>query len=115
MRHNIAFAALTIAASVALAAQDRPIRIHAATVVDGTGKVLRNATIVVRGSKIAAIETGTAPATYDLGRLTVMPGLIDVHAHVGWYFGPDGRYAARGGSPAQDILYSAENAYTTLM
>ena len=67
-----------MAACVALSAQDRPIRIHAATIVDGTGKVLRNATIVVQGSKITGIDTSgpspANPATYDLGRLTVMPG-----------------------------------------
>ena len=44
-----------------------------------------------------------------------MPGMIDVHAHVGWHFDKDGRYAARPGTPAQEILYSAENAYVTLM
>src|SRR5947207_14900932 len=44
-----------------------------------------------------------------------MPGMIDVHAHLGWHFGPDGRYQPRGNSAAQDILYSAENAYVTLM
>ena len=49
------------------------------------------------------------------GTLTVMPGMIDVHAHVGWHFDKDGRYAARPGTPAQEILYSAENAYVTLM
>ena len=26
-----------------------------------------------------------------------MPGMIDVHAHVGWHFDKDGRYAARRG------------------
>ena len=41
--------------------------------------------------------------------------MIDVHAHVGWHFDKDGRYAARPGTPAQEILYSAENAYVTLM
>src|SRR5213082_2554414 len=102
--------------AVALAAQEQTTRIRAATVIDGTGKVLRNATIVVQGSKITAIETGSGSnATYDLGRLTVMPGMIDVHAHVAWHFDKDGRYAARPGSPAQEILYSAENAYVTLL
>ena len=99
----------------ALLAQSPAVRIHAATVIDGTGKVVRNATVVVQGSKITAIETGTGSnATYDLGRLTVMPGMIDVHAHVAWHFDKDGRYAARPGTPAQEILYSAENAYVTL-
>src|SRR3954462_7533171 len=105
-----------LAAAPALLAQDQTVRIHAQTVLDGTGKTLRNATIVVRGSKITSIDTGaTANATYELGQLTVLPGMIDVHAHVGWHFDKDGRYAARPGSPAQEILYSAENAYTTLL
>jgi imidazolonepropionase-like amidohydrolase len=100
----------------ALMAQNQTVRIHAATVLDGTGKTLKNATIVVQGSKITSIETGgAAGADYELGQLTLVPGLIDVHAHVGWHFDKDGRYAARPGSPAQEILYSAENAYITLM
>ena len=92
------------------------VRIHAVTLLDGTGKVLRNSTIVVEGSKIARIESGNSgPATYDVGQLTVAPGLIDVHAHVGWHFDKSGRYAARRGEPVDEILYSAENAYVTLM
>jgi imidazolonepropionase-like amidohydrolase len=92
------------------------IRIHAGTVLDGTGKVLRNSTIVVEGSTIARIESGNSgAATYELGQLTVVPGLIDVHAHVGWHFDKAGRYAARRGDPAEEVLYSAENAYVTLM
>jgi imidazolonepropionase-like amidohydrolase len=108
------FAVLLI--SPALLAQNQTVRIHAATILDGTGKVLKNATIVVQGSKITSIETGNASnPTYDLGRLTVVPGMIDVHAHVGWHFDKNGRYAARPGPPAEEILYSAENAYVTLM
>jgi imidazolonepropionase-like amidohydrolase len=98
-----------------LLSQDQAVRIHAATVIDGTGKTLKNATVVVRGSKIAAIETGGANATYELGSLTIVPGMIDVHAHLGWHFDKDGRYANRRGAPADEILYSAENAYVTLM
>jgi imidazolonepropionase-like amidohydrolase len=98
-----------------LVAQTPAIRIHAATVLDGTGKVLRNATIVVQGSKITSIDTAAASnATYDLGSLTVLPGMIDVHAHVAWHFDKNGRYAAKPGTPEEEILYSAENAYVTL-
>src|SRR5438105_8038496 len=108
---------LAFLAAPALVAQQAPaIRIHAATVVDGTGRTLKNATITVQGSKITSIDTGNSSgATYDLGQLTVVPGMIDVHAHVAWHFDKDGRYAARPGSPAQEILYSAENAYVTLL
>jgi imidazolonepropionase-like amidohydrolase len=105
-----------LALGTTVSSQNQTIRIHANTLLDGTGRTVRNATVVVQGSKITAVETGTAAnATYDLGQLTVVPGLIDVHAHVGWHFGKDGRYAARPGSPAEEILYAAENAYTTLM
>ncbi|MBI3403085.1 MAG: amidohydrolase family protein [Acidobacteria bacterium] len=123
MRSKSALFAVVLLAPFALAvtllAQTSTIRIRAAAVADGTGKVTRNATVVVQGSKITAIEanaTGAAgAATYNLGQLTIMPGMIDVHAHVGWHFDKDGRYAARPGTPAQEMLYSAENAFVTLM
>src|SRR5436309_8925635 len=107
---------VVVFSGVAVSAQDQTTRIRAATVIDGTGKVLKNATVVVQGSKITSIDTGgTGSASYNLGQLTVLPGMIDVHAHVAWHFDQDGRYAARQGSPASEILYSAENAYITLM
>jgi len=120
MRIRIALAILAAASLAALQpplfAQDQTVRIRASAIVDGAGGVVQNATIVVQGSKITAIDAANAgTATYDLRGLTVMPGLIDVHAHVGWHFDKDGRYAARPGTPAQEILYSAENAYVTLM
>jgi imidazolonepropionase-like amidohydrolase len=105
-----------VLAPVALSSQDQTVRIRAAKTLDGTGKVLSNVTITIQGSKITSIGPDTSgAATYNLGTLTAMPGMIDVHAHVGWHFDKDGRYAARPGSPAQEILYSAENAYVTLM
>jgi imidazolonepropionase-like amidohydrolase len=116
MRMKIAVFASIVFAAATLTAQDQTIRIRAAAILDGTGKVVRNATIVVQGSKITSIDTGNAgQASYNLGQLTVLPGMIDVHAHVAWHFDKDGRYAARPGTPASEILYSAENAYTTLM
>jgi imidazolonepropionase-like amidohydrolase len=116
MRPHAALFAFFLAAPALVVAQGPAIRIHAATVLDGTGRTLRNATVVVQGSKITAVETGTpANATYNLGQVTVLPGMIDVHSHIGWHFGRDGRYADRPGTPAQEILYAAENAYVTLL
>src|SRR5919197_3407674 len=112
--HALLFASLL--AGAAVSAQEPTTRIRAATVIDGTGKVLRNATIVVRGSKITSIDSGgNGSASYNLGQLAVLPGMIDVHAHVAWDFDKQGRYAARPESPASEILYSAENAFVTLM
>ena len=105
-----------VMAPVALSSQDQTVRIRAAKALDGTGKVLSNVTITIQGSKITSIGPDTSgAATYNLGTLTAMPGMIDVHAHVGWHFDKDGRYAARPGTPAQEILYAAENAYVTLL
>ncbi len=92
------------------------ITIHAASVFDGRGRSTPNATVVVEGGRIARVESGrTAPATYDLRGLTLLPGLIDTHVHLDTHFGKDGRAESRGETPAQSILYEAENAYVTLM
>jgi imidazolonepropionase-like amidohydrolase len=43
-----------------------------------------------------------------------MPGLIDVHVHIGWHFGKDGRADNTGETPAEMALFAAENAWLTL-
>ena len=111
-------AALTVVGLAGAVAhtQQAEIRIRGARVLDGTGQVSENATIVVKGSNVAAIDASTSkPADIDLGRMTLLPGLIDVHVHIGWHFGQSGRFEPRAQTAAQDILYAAENAYLTLM
>ena len=117
VRARSGFAAALLLIGVSLHAQTTDVlRIRAARVVDGTGQVLTNATIVVSGARITAIDTSdSARADIDLGQSTLLPGLIDVHVHIGWHFGPDGRLEFRAATPAQDALHAAENAYVTLM
>jgi imidazolonepropionase-like amidohydrolase len=95
--------------------EDRSVTIRAARVIDGKGKVLQNATIEVQGSLITKIDQRTGPVTYDLGRATLMPGMIDVHVHIGYHFGKDGRAQNRGESPAEMAFYAAGNAWLTLI
>ena len=99
--------------------RDRPGPGHGlrgASAFDGRGRVIPDATIVVRDGKIASVESGgAATATYDLKGLTILPGLIDTHVHLDTHFGADGRATTRGETPQQSILYEAENAYITLM
>jgi imidazolonepropionase-like amidohydrolase len=110
------FATLGLLVSASLHAQQTDLRIRAARVLDGTGQVHANATVVVRGSRITAVESsGSKPVDVDLGHATLLPGLIDVHVHIGWHFGQNGRYEPRAATPSQEILYAAENAYLTLM
>jgi imidazolonepropionase-like amidohydrolase len=97
----------------------RPIVIHADRIVDGRGKVIPGGNVVVQGDKISTVGPGAAAAaTYDLKGLTLLPGLIDAHSHLSWYFNQKGRYHARGedqDTPVESMLSMVGNAYATLM
>jgi imidazolonepropionase-like amidohydrolase len=93
-----------------------PIVIRAGTLIDGKGGVQRNVTIVIEGSRITRISNQNQPRVdYDFSKLTLLPGLIDTHVHIDGHFGKDGRASNRGETPAEQILFAAENAYVTLM
>ncbi|MFI5280811.1 MAG: amidohydrolase family protein, partial [Gemmatimonadales bacterium] len=104
-----------------LAAQDGPVVLRAARVLDGRGGAAANRDILVQDGRIVSIAPrGRVPVgarLVDLGNRTVMPGLIDVHAHPAWYFNRQGRLHQNsdGDTPAQSILAAASNAYATLM
>ena len=96
-----------------------PIVIHADRVLDGKGKIIPGGTVVVQNGKITKVQTAPAGAvTYDLKGMTVMPGMIDAHAHLTWYFNRQGRYHTRqtdNDTPVESMLAAAGNAYATLM
>src|SRR6266581_1941576 len=99
-------------------AQAPTITIRAGTVLDGRGGTLRNTTIVIAGSRITRLDPALTAATYDLSRLTVMPGGIDTHVHLTSHFDPNGRaHNDPGGTEPlqQTVLYAEENAYRALM
>lgn len=94
-----------------------PITIHADRLLDGRGHELTNATVVVQGDRIVRVETNASgPATYELRGLTLLPGIIDAHAHPSWYFNRAGRLHERGDgdTPAESMLSMAANAWATL-
>ncbi len=98
-----------------LAQQPPEITIRARTVIDGKGQILRNAVVSIRDGRINRVGGTSGAVTYDLGTLTLMPGFIDTHVHIGWHFDAKGRYHS-GPEPAeQAALYGAENAYVTLL
>lgn len=112
---TLVLAALLLSLAVPAAAQTADVTIKARVVIDGTGKVIPNGMVTVRDGKIVDVGPAKGAPTIDLGRLTLLPGFIDTHVHIGWHFGPDGRYQPRDDSPADAALYGAENAYVTLM
>jgi len=100
-------------------AMAQPVVIRTSTLIDGKGRVLRNQEITIDGGRITRIGDAKQKPTIDLSGLTVMPGWIDTHVHLGWYFNKEGRYDPAGRNsktpPQQSALYSAANAYATLM
>jgi imidazolonepropionase-like amidohydrolase len=96
----------------------RTIVIHADRIVDGRGKVIPGGTVMVQGDKITRVSaTPAGAATYDLKGLTLLPGLIDAHSHLSWYFNRQGRYHTGndGDTPVESMLSMVGNAYATLM
>lgn len=92
-----------------------PITIRAARVLNGRGQTLTNAVVEVRGNRIVRIDERAGPVTHDLGNATLMPGLMDVHTHIDWHFGPDGKYPARDETPEQRQAAIAANLKQTLL
>jgi imidazolonepropionase-like amidohydrolase len=91
------------------------ITIRAARVLDGRGSVLENAVVEVQGSKITAIDQRSGPVTYDLGDKSLLPGMMDVHVHLNWYFGPNGKYGERDVPAGYAMDAVIDNARRTLM
>lgn len=120
MRFALSFL-LTVAWAASLRAQQaEPVAVIARRVLDGVGRQIDNGAVVVEGNRITSV--GALPANFrgrrvDLGDATLMPGLIDVHAHVVWYFNAQGRFHTNsdGETPVQGALAAAGNAYQTLM
>ncbi len=102
-----------------LAAQDPAITLKAARLLDGRGSVIQNPLVTIEGGRIVRIERARPGAlvTYDLSGMTVMPGLIDAHAHIAWHFNAQGRLHSGndGETPTQGMLAIAGNAHATLM
>jgi imidazolonepropionase-like amidohydrolase len=96
-----------------------PIRVHSTHVLDGRGADLGEATVTVENGRISRVDRGapSSPVTYDLGSATLMPGLIDGHVHLNWYFNREGRYhsGGDGDTPAQSLLAMLENGQATLL
>jgi len=106
--------AALLASTAAAGADDATI--YAGEMIDGRGGVVRDVTISVADGRIASLTPGrTGEIDYDFARLTVLPGLIDTHVHIGAHFNDEGRATSEGESEEQKALKIAENAYVTLI
>ena len=89
--------------------------IQGARIFTGAGKVIESGAVLVKNGKVEHVYAGAAP---DLGKLkadviqadgkTLLPGLIDVHVHLG---SPGGSYNTAASFDAQSNVRRALAAY----
>lgn len=67
--------------------EPQPIVIRAARMLDlAAGRMVANPVVVVQGDRISAVNPATPPRAarrIDLGDVTLLPGFIDLHTHLG--------------------------------
>jgi len=88
--------------------------------VDGTGRVLTNAIVIVDGDRVQSVTSGNASIpsgaeVIDLSRYTGILGLIDGHTHITYYW--DGITTPRSEPPrhpAITVFLAQENARKAL-
>ena len=78
-----------IAATSSVAAATKVIRFG--KLIDGTGRVVTNAVVVVEDDRVQRVASGNVPIppgaeVIDLSRYTGIPGLIDAHTHITYYW-----------------------------
>jgi imidazolonepropionase-like amidohydrolase len=77
--------------SPAPGADSEKLAIRFGALIDGTGKVQRDAVVTVTGDRIEAVTSGgkgvpSGAKVIDLRRYTGFPGLIDAHTHMTYYW-----------------------------
>ena len=115
MRITTAACLIVALTTIATAQSPSSTVIRAARLIDGRGNILSGGAVAVQDGKIVSVGVTTGRVTHDLGSLTLMPGFIDTHVHIGWHFDAKGRYHAGPEAADQAALYGAENAFVTLM
>ena len=95
-----------------------PITIRVGRMIDGVGGTREEVRVTVAGARITRVDRLRGAVDYEFPDLTLMPGWIDTHVHLGSHFDEGGRvHGARGApeeSEAELMLHVVANAWRTL-
>jgi imidazolonepropionase-like amidohydrolase len=115
---------LASTAFAAVSAQQQPTTaaptvLRAARMLDvESGRIIPNARVVVDGERITAVNPASLPAgarVIDLGDVTLLPGFIDTHTHLGGEIGPNMLLVPVQETDVDAAFKAARNGRTTLM
>jgi len=113
-----AFVAALVTLALPVSAQTKAVRFG--RLWDGS-RIVPDAVVIVEGDRIVRVATGDAgvPAgaeTVDLRRFTGLPGLIDLHTHMTYYWDrqPGTRPLGQRRRPAVTVFLAQDNARRTL-
>jgi imidazolonepropionase-like amidohydrolase len=112
--------AILCAAAAASAVQAGVTLVHAGKLFDAdSGRMLTGQTIVIDGDRIKAVEPGYRAAAagetvIDLKKMTVLPGLIDLHVHLAFESSRDSYHEEVRLDPADYAYRSVRYAERTL-
>src|SRR6185369_9046247 len=90
-----------------------------AQVFDGTGRPAFSGEVLVKGNRIEAVAEANArldrrAEVIDCGGATLMPGLVEAHAHLSWPSSVGRIIDAMVLPPEEHLLVTARNARVTL-
>lgn len=105
--------------NVGTAAAQQVTVVWAARMLDvKTGRMVQNAVVVIEGGRIKSVGSGEIPEDadiIDLGNLTLLPGLIDMHVHLTGDLDKDSFNRRIREGAADAALRGARNARRTLL
>jgi imidazolonepropionase-like amidohydrolase len=108
---------LAIVAASRAPSSAEPVAIQFGQLWDGS-RLIKGAVVVVDRNRITSVSDSAPPGTkiVDLRRFTGLPGLIDLHTHITYYWDrtPGTRPRGQRRMPAVTVFLAQENARKTL-